>query len=110
MVGKYLKKFSEHIETFIFDFSDFFDQVPDITNHHPYSYISYVFFTFFPTSSKTTNENMFFVYRKISNIFPRNNHDQHDVIDHDHDHETTTGFIKVDNQPIFIKKFVKKHT
>ena len=53
---------------------------------------------------------MFFVYRKISNIFPKNNHDQHDVINYDHDHETPTGFIKIDNQTIFTKEFAKKPT
>ena len=51
---------------------------------------------------------MFFVYRKVTNIFPKSNHDQHDFIDHDHDHETPTGFIKVDKQTIFTKKFAKK--
>ena len=50
---------------------------------------------------------MFFVYRKISNIFPKSNHDHHDVINHDHDHETTTGFIKIDNQTTFTEKFAK---
>ena len=40
---------------------------------------------------------MFFVYRKIWNILPGSNHDQHKVMDHDYDHETTTGFIKNDN-------------
>ena len=30
-------------------------------------------------------------------MFPGNNHDQHDVMDYDYDHETTTGFIKIDN-------------
>ena len=29
-------------------------------------------------------------------------------MDHDHDHETPTGFIKVDNQAIFTQKFAKK--
>ena len=65
---------------------------------------------------------MFFVYRKVSNIFQGNNHDcqrldqvssnrdsdQHDAMDHDHDHETPTGFIKVDNQRIFTQEFAKK--
>ena len=51
---------------------------------------------------------MFFVYRKVSNVFPGSNHDQHDIMDHDHDHETPTGFIKVDNQIIFTQKFAKK--
>ena len=51
---------------------------------------------------------MFFVYRKVSNIFQGSNHDQHDIINHDHDHETPTGFIKVDNQIIFTQKFAKK--
>ena len=48
------------------------------------------------------------VYRKISNIFQRSNHDQHDIMDHDHDHKISTGFIKVDNQIIFTQKFAKK--
>ena len=51
---------------------------------------------------------MFFVYRKVSNIFQGSNHDQHDIMDHDHDHETPTGPIKVDNQIIFTQKFAKK--
>ena len=29
-------------------------------------------------------------------------------MDHDHDHETPTGFIKIDNQIIFTQKFAKK--
>ena len=29
-------------------------------------------------------------------------------MDHDYDHETTTGFIKIDNQTIFTQKFAKK--
>ena len=29
-------------------------------------------------------------------------------MDHDHDHETPTGFIKVDNQAIFTQEFAKK--
>ena len=41
-------------------------------------------------------------------MFQRSNHDQHDIMDHDHDHETPTGFIKVDNQIIFTQKFAKK--
>ena len=53
---------------------------------------------------------MFFVYRKISNIFPGSNYDQHDVINHDHNHETTTGFIKIDNQATFTEKFAKTPT
>ena len=53
---------------------------------------------------------MFSVYRKISNIFPRDNHDQYDVMDHDYKHETPTGFIKIDNQPIFTQKFTIKPT
>ena len=55
---------------------------------------------------------MFFVYRKLSNIFPGSNHNQHDVINHnhDHDHETTTGFIKIDNQATFTQEFTKKPT
>ena len=48
------------------------------------------------------------VYRKISNIFQGSNHDQHDIMDHDHDHETPTGLIKVDNQVIYTQKFAKK--
>ena len=57
---------------------------------------------------------MFFLYRKISNIFPRSNHDQYDGFmdydhDHDHDNETLTGFIKIDNQIIFTREFTKKH-
>ena len=36
------------------------------------------------------------------------NHDQHDIMDHDHDHETPTGPIKVDNQIIFTQEFAKK--
>ena len=51
---------------------------------------------------------MFFVYRKVSNIFPGNVHDQHDVMDYDYDHETPTGFVKIDNQTIFTKEFAKK--
>ena len=31
-------------------------------------------------------------------------------MDHDHDHETPTGFIKVDNQIIFTQKFANKPT
>ena len=50
------------------------------------------------------------VYRKVSNIFQRSNHDQHDTMDHDHDHETPTGFIKVDNQAIFTQEFAKRPT
>ena len=50
------------------------------------------------------------VYRKVSNIFQRSNHDQHDIMDHDHDHETTTGPIKVDNQTIFTQEFAKRPT
>ena len=48
------------------------------------------------------------VYRKVSNMFQGSNHDQHDIMDHDHDHETPTGFIKVDNQVIFNQEFTKK--
>ena len=48
------------------------------------------------------------VYRKISNIFQRSNHDQHDIMDYYHDHETPMGFIKIDNQVIFTQKFAKK--
>ena len=48
------------------------------------------------------------VYRKVSNVFQGSNHDQHDIMDHDHDHETPTGFIKVDNQIILTRKFAKK--
>ena len=29
-------------------------------------------------------------------------------MDHDHDHETPTGLIKIDNQIIFTQKFAKK--
>ena len=43
-------------------------------------------------------------------MFPKNNHDQHDVIDHDHNHETFTGFIKIDNQTIFTQEFAKIFT
>ena len=43
-------------------------------------------------------------------MFPGSNHDQNDFKDHDHDHETTTGFIKVDNQGIFTQEFIKKPT
>ena len=53
---------------------------------------------------------MFFIYRKILNIFPENNHDQHDVMDHNYNHETTTGFIKIDNPTIFTHEFAKKPT
>ena len=48
------------------------------------------------------------VYRKVSNIFQGSNHDQHDIMDHDHNHETPMGFIKVDNQVIFTQEFAKK--
>ena len=48
------------------------------------------------------------VYRKVSNIFQGSNHDQHDIMDHDHDHETPTGPIKIDNQIIFTQEFAKK--
>ena len=41
-------------------------------------------------------------------MFQGSNHDQHDIMDHDHDHETPTGPIKVDNQIIFTQKFAKK--
>ena len=51
---------------------------------------------------------MFSVYRNISNIFQGSNHDQHDIMNHDHNHEISTGFIKVDNQIIFTQKFAKK--
>ena len=51
---------------------------------------------------------MFSDYRKISNIFQGSNHDQHDIMDYDHDHGTPMGFIKVDNQIIFTQKFAKK--
>ena len=43
-------------------------------------------------------------------MFQGNNHDQHDIMDHDHDHETPTGPIKVDNQTIFTQKFAKRFT
>ena len=52
---------------------------------------------------------MFFVYRKVSNMFPGSNHDQHDILVYDH-YETSTGFIKVDNQAIFTQESAKKHT
>ena len=48
------------------------------------------------------------VYRKVSNIFQGSNHDEYDIMDHDHDHETPMGFIKVDNQIIFTQEFAKK--
>ena len=41
-------------------------------------------------------------------MFQGSNHDQYDVMDHDHDHEIPTGFIKVDNQVIFTHEFAKK--
>ena len=41
-------------------------------------------------------------------MLQKSNHDQHDIMDHDHDHETPTGLIKVDNQIIFTQKFAKK--
>ena len=41
-------------------------------------------------------------------MFQRNNHDQHDIIDHNHDHETPIGFIKIDNQIMFTQEFAKK--
>ena len=53
---------------------------------------------------------MFAVYRKVSNIFQGSNHDQHDIMDHDHDHETPTRFIKGDNQTIFTQEFAKNFT
>ena len=31
-------------------------------------------------------------------------------MDHDHDHETPTGFIKIDNTTIFTQEFAKKPT
>ena len=43
-------------------------------------------------------------------MFPESNHDQHNVINHDRDHETPTGFIKVDNQTIFTQEFAQKPT
>ena len=43
-------------------------------------------------------------------MFPRSNHDQHDFMDRDHDHETPTRFIKIDNQTIFTQEFAKKPT
>ena len=45
------------------------------------------------------------VYRKVWNIFQGSKHDQYDIMDHDHDHETPMGFIKVDNQVIFTQEF-----
>ena len=41
-------------------------------------------------------------------MFPRNNHDQHDFMNHNHDRKIPTGFIKVDNQIVFTKKFAQK--
>ena len=29
-------------------------------------------------------------------------------MDHDHDHETPTGFVKVDNRTVFTQEFGKK--
>ena len=29
-------------------------------------------------------------------------------MDHDYNHETPTGFIKIDNQPIFTQEFARK--
>ena len=68
------------------------------------------FHTLFPYFFRILQDhkNMFSVYRKLSNMFQRSNHDQHDIFDHDHDHETPTGFIKIDNQIIFTQKFAKK--
>ena len=43
-------------------------------------------------------------------MFPGSNHDQHDVMDHDYDHEITTGFIKVDNHTVFTQEFAKRPT
>ena len=76
----------------------------DITNHLPYSYIFPIFFYIFQDHER----DMFSVYRKISNMFQRSNHDQHDIMDHDHDHETPTGFIKMDHHIILIQEFAKK--
>ena len=53
---------------------------------------------------------MFFVYRKLSNMYLGNDYNQHDVMDHDHNHETPTGFIKVDKQTIFTQAFAKRLT
>ena len=53
---------------------------------------------------------MFSVYRKLSNMLQGSNQDQHDIMDPDHDHETTTGPIKVDNQVIFTQEFAKRPT
>ena len=39
-----------------------------------------------------------------------NNHNQHDVMDHNRDHETTTGFIKIDNHATFTREFAKEPT
>ena len=41
-------------------------------------------------------------------MFQGSNHNQHDIMDHDHNHETPTGFIKIDNQIIFTQEFAKK--
>ena len=48
------------------------------------------------------------VYRKVSNMLQGSNHDQHDIMDHDHDHETPTGPIKVDNQAMFTQEFATR--
>ena len=41
-------------------------------------------------------------------MFQGSKHDQHDIMDHDHDHEIPMGFIKVDNQVIFTQEFAKR--
>ena len=53
---------------------------PNSWHYEPLSILIHIliFSIFLITSTKTTNENMFFVYRKISKIFPGSNHDQHD--------------------------------
>ena len=48
------------------------------------------------------------VYRKISNMFPGSNHDQHDPMDQNNGRKTPTGPIKVDNQTVFIQEFAQK--
>ena len=83
-------------------------KLPDITNHLPYSYTLYTFPYLFRILQD--HKNMSFVYRKVSNIFQGSNHDQHDIMNHDHDHETPTGPIKVDNQAIFTQEFAKRPT
>ena len=47
----------------------------------------------------------------MADIFPRDNHDQtqqqYDGIIN-HDHETVTGPMNVENQPIFVQKFIER--